>query len=163
MSKYKMVPVEPTAQMLLDGQGAWLKDPLQRSSTLYKAMVAAAPAVQGEPAAFDEDVALTLAEREFYTEIDERLAADIIRYARKLHTLYSAPQPAEQQPDVAQLVEALEQIERWDGFPSTGEVWEGSGEPVSYGAAFGSNGERDFMRGVARKALAAYHKQGGKP
>lgn len=54
--------------------------------------VLAAPAVQGEPVTFDEDVALTLAEREFYTEIDERLAADIIRYARKLHTLYTAPQ-----------------------------------------------------------------------
>lgn len=63
-------------------------------------------------------------------------------------------------PDVTQLMEALEQIERWDGFPSTGEVWEDSGEPVSYGAAFGSNGERDFMREVARKALAAYRKGG---
>ena len=56
------------------------------------------------------------------------------------------------------LVGSLEQIERWDGFPSIGEVWEESGEPVSYGAAFGSNGERDFMREVARKALAAHHK-----
>lgn len=65
-----------------------------------------------------------------------------------------------QAPDVTQLVEALEQIERWDGFPSTDKTWEGSGEPVSYGAAFGSNGERDFMREVARRALAA-HRKGG--
>lgn len=64
---------------------------------------------------------------------------------------FKSTQPA---PDVAALVEALEQIERWDGFPSTDKTWEGSGEPVSYGAAFGSNGERDFMREVARKALA---------
>lgn len=58
------------------------------------------------------------------------------------------------------LAEALEQIERWDGFPSTGKTWEGSGEPVSYGAAFGSNGERDFMRKVARKALDCYRQKG---
>ena len=57
---------------------------------------------------------------------------------------------------VTALVDALEQIERWDGFPSTNETWEGSGKPVSYSAAFGSNGERDFMRGVAKAALAAY-------
>lgn len=57
---------------------------------------------------------------------------------------------------VVALVTALEQIERWDGFPSTNETWEGSGKPVSYSAAFGSNGERDFMRGVASVALAAY-------
>ena len=62
-------------------------------------------------------------------------------------------------PDVLALVEALEQIKRWDGFPSTNESWEGSGKPVSYSAAFGSNGERDFMRGVAKAALAAYYKQ----
>jgi len=59
-----------------------------------------------------------------------------------------------QTAQMLELVEALEQIERWNGFPSTGKTWEGSGEPVSYGAAFGSNGERDFMRQVARKALA---------
>ena len=59
------------------------------------------------------------------------------------------------------LVEALEQIERWDGFPSTNETWEGSGKPVSYSAAFGSNGERDFMRGVAKAALAACREQKG--
>lgn len=60
---------------------------------------------------------------------------------------------------VAKLVEALEQIERWDGFPSTGETWEGSDRPVSFAAMYGSNGERDFMRSVAGKALAAYRNQ----
>jgi len=49
---------------------------------------------------------------------------------------------------------ALERIERWFGeFPKTGRVCLKSGDPVSYGAAFGSNGERDYMRGVAREAL----------
>ena len=103
---------------------------------------------------FDEDEALSLAERTFSTEIDEQLASDIIQYANQLRNRYQVKQQTES--DVTALVGALEQIERWDGFPSTNETWEGSGKPVSYGVAFGSNGERDFMRGVAKAALAAY-------
>lgn len=49
-----------------------------------------------EPVRFCEDTALTLAERTFSSEVDEQLSEDIIRYARRLHTLYSAPQPAVQ-------------------------------------------------------------------
>lgn len=56
------------------------------------------PAVQGEPVAFCEDAALSIAERTFNTEVDEQLASDIIQYAQRLHSLYNtAPQPAEQQ------------------------------------------------------------------
>lgn len=64
--------------------------------------------VQGEPVAFCEDAALSIAERTFSTEVDERLASDIIQYAQRLHSLYAAPQPAEQQPDATHLIEALE-------------------------------------------------------
>jgi len=65
-------------------------------------------------------------------------------------------------PAVAGLVEALSQIERWDGFPSTGKTWPESGEPMSYSACFGSNGEREFMRQLAAQALATYlAEQGG--
>lgn len=54
---------------------------------------------------------------------------------------------------VADLTKALEKIERWHGeFPPTGCTWD-DGTPVSYAANYGSNGERDFMRGVARAAL----------
>ena len=105
---------------------------------------------------FDEDEALTLAEQTFSTEINEQLAEDIIQYASRLHSRYQQTESG-----VTALVNALEQIERWDGFPSTNETWEGSGRPVSYSAAFGSNGERDFMRGVAKAALANYHKHKG--
>lgn len=50
---------------------------------------------------------------------------------------------------------ALQRIERWFGeFPETGKTWPETGDPVSYGACYGSNGERDYMREVARKALA---------
>lgn len=49
---------------------------------------------------------------------------------------------------------ALESIEKWFGeFPDTESKWP-DGSPMSYGALFGTNGERDFMREVARKALA---------
>jgi hypothetical protein len=37
------VPREPTTAMLAAGQVAWLNDPQKRSSTLYRAMVEAAP------------------------------------------------------------------------------------------------------------------------
>lgn len=80
-------------------------------------------------------------------EAKDRLDAEYL-YARLFAT---APR------DVTKpLVEALQRIERWfDEFPDTGQKW-GDGSPVSYGAAFGSNGERDYMRAVARQALAEY-------
>lgn len=53
------------------------------------------------------------------------------------------------------LVNALQKIARWhDEFPATGKTWD-DGTPMSYGAANGSNGERDYMRQVALDALAA--------
>jgi hypothetical protein len=54
--------------------------------------------------------------------------------------------------EIARMREALKIIERWDDFPPSGKQWPG-GAAMSYGAAFGSNGERDFMRGIARAAL----------
>lgn len=45
---------------------------------------------------------------------------------------------------------ALQRIERWFGeFPDVNQ----DGKPVPYGIARGSNGERDFMREIAREAL----------
>jgi hypothetical protein len=50
---------------------------------------------------------------------------------------------------------ALRKIARWrDEFPPTGRTWD-DGSPMSYGACFGSNGERDYMRQVALDALAS--------
>lgn len=52
------------------------------------------------------------------------------------------------------LVEALQRIERWFGeFPDTRRAWD-DGSPMSYAACFGTNGERDYMRSIAREALA---------
>jgi hypothetical protein len=56
---------------------------------------------------------------------------------------------------------ALAKIERWFGeFPETGEFWENtdgtmSDRPMSYASCHGSNGERDYMRSVARAAREA--------
>ena len=56
--------------------------------------------------------------------------------------------------EIERLRKAMEKIERWYGeFPESGREWE-PGRSMSYGAAFGSNGERDYMRKVAREALA---------
>lgn len=54
---------------------------------------------------------------------------------------------------ISVLESTLVRIEHWFGdFPPTGRVWQ-DGSPMSYGAAFGSNGEIDYMRSVAREAL----------
>ncbi len=50
--------------------------------------------------------------------------------------------------------DALEKIERWTEFPETGDYWADDGTPVSYGAAHGTYGERDYMRAIAREALS---------
>jgi hypothetical protein len=46
---------------------------------------------------------------------------------------------------------ALLIVWQWN-FPPSGVTWD-DGTPMSYGIAFGSNGERDYMRAVARTAL----------
>jgi hypothetical protein len=56
---------------------------------------------------------------------------------------------------VGELAETVARIERWFGeFPETGKFWD-DGTPMSYGACYGSNGERDFMRALARTALSS--------
>jgi len=54
---------------------------------------------------------------------------------------------------VAELERALRRIEKWFGeFPPSERHWP-DGAEMSYGIAFGSNGERDYMRTIARAAL----------
>ena len=55
---------------------------------------------------------------------------------------------------IKKLEAALQRIGKWQGeFPATGKTWPGSDRPMSYGSYNGSNGERDYMRNVALKAL----------
>ncbi len=51
------------------------------------------------------------------------------------------------------LRDALQRIAAWE-LPATGQFWP-SGNPVGYEAEYGSNGARDYIRGIARAALAA--------
>lgn len=53
------------------------------------------------------------------------------------------------------LEDALRRIAKWHGeFPSSGRFWDHEKtKPMSYGAAYGSCGERDYMRKVAQDAL----------
>lgn len=54
---------------------------------------------------------------------------------------------------VAKLEEALKQISDWS-LPSTGQFWDGDkARPMSYGACYGSNGERDYFKKIATRAL----------
>ena len=50
--------------------------------------------------------------------------------------------------------DTLRLIAEWskDTFPATGKTFD-NGHPMSYGAAFGSNGERDYMRSLANNTL----------
>lgn len=59
----------------------------------------------------------------------------------------------------AELLGALGIVERWE-LPETDETWQ-DGTPMSYTAAYGSNGARDFMRKVAKDARLAVTAMGG--
>ena len=50
---------------------------------------------------------------------------------------------------------ALQKVVNWNCFPSTGRFYgePANTRPMSYGACYGSNGERDYMRNLAKKAL----------
>jgi hypothetical protein len=49
---------------------------------------------------------------------------------------------------------ALSVVQKWQ-LPSTGQFWDDDKtQPMSYGACYGSNGERDFMRNVANEAIS---------
>jgi hypothetical protein len=50
---------------------------------------------------------------------------------------------------------ALTIVQKWQ-LPSTGKFWDKEEtQPMSYEAAYGSNGAREFMRNVANEALSA--------
>lgn len=61
------------------------------------------------------------------------------------------------------LIAALKTIEAWE-LPPTGKFWdEERTRPTSYETEYGSNGARDYIRAVARDALAATAPNAGAP
>lgn len=165
MTDYKLMPVEPAADMLGNAMSVcigfsgdygtyscYLSEDAARE--VYQAFRAAAPAVQGEPVEFDypdfheqgmgcglEDRNITdryEAMRYGWDEALERVAENI----GSLGPLYTFPQPTEQHPapDVAGLVLALERINGMDS--------------MSYHSL-------ESAKLVARFALSAHRKQRG--
>lgn len=71
----------------------------------------------------------------------------------------AVPPPAVEQETVREKVaEALETIIEWKDFPETGLIHDDGKTPKSYGWCYGSNGERDYMRGIAQDALTLLRK-----
>ncbi len=85
----------------------------------------------------------------------ERLRTDVLWHRRRGNETI-ARDCQEAADEIERLRAVLQRIERWHGeFPATGKRWSETGAPMSYSAAYGSNGERDYMRQVARDALVA--------
>lgn len=88
---------------------------------------------------------------------DRELAESAYIQGRADQSKLSCERPDDAKGDAETTRRALEKIERWFGeFPETNRFWDEpkNKEPMSYAACFGSNGERDYMREVARNALA---------
>lgn len=65
---------------------------------------------------------------------------------------YYAIQLVAAQERIKTLEAALTIVVKWE-LPPTGRFWDDNVTPMSFGACYGSNGERDFMRHVANEAL----------
>lgn len=50
--------------------------------------------------------------------------------------------------------EALQKVLKWE-MPVTGQFWDKEEkQPMSYAAAYGSNGERDYIKSIAKAAIS---------
>lgn len=89
-------------------------------------------------------------------QLTTREASVFDRALRRSATVVASGKLREAVQDAGQtsLRKALEQIERWDGFPETGKTWK-DGATVTYGGLHGPEGQIEHMRSVARAALAA--------
>lgn len=136
MSEYKVVPVEPTPEMVSAAEDAYM--PFGDMELALRMAILAAPAVQGEPVAylFPDEVGRTK------IVLGKETAEHWCPPGESITPLYTAPQPTEQQsaPDASGLVVTLKSIEEWV------MRYADPKHPVAK---------------VARKALADYRKQGG--
>ena len=92
MNDYKLVPVEPTEAMI-DAAREAHEGEAYLPVSLYKAMLAESPDVQGEPVAWQRvdwpDRVITNLSRRSIAEVDNEV---------EFRPLYAAPQPAEHRP-----------------------------------------------------------------
>lgn len=166
MNKYKLVPIEPTREMIDAGQMAvsgFPRDVLDR----YQAMLAAAPEIKNPKLAVHDcteeeilmcqhvlfelanadSVDLETGVVELYGEDDQGREAwaevNFQEYAAKAAAILGSVDAA---PDVAILVETLESIaEYWNQDSNEGAMRDAC----------------EYAQAAAQAALAAYHKQGG--
>lgn len=141
MSEYKVVPVEPTAEMMSTGgieMGARDED----ARTVWKAMIAAAPAVQGEPVYLYRRRGFRSFETCNHVQYAE-LSAKPRLFETKV--LYTAPQPA---PDVKALMEALRVL------VAAGHRLNDEAEECTYDDGMAEVASYDFW-GYFREALEA--------
>lgn len=111
MTDYRLVPVEPTPEMVEAAEDAYM--PFGDMEMAIRMALLAAPAVQGELVAITDADILAIAGRvescpvsPWWLKDDVAIGdvrAAVLRFARAL--LVAAPQPAEQQPDTTQPVE----------------------------------------------------------
>lgn len=162
MTDYKLVPVEPTPEMLdaavqdgicVDGKPVWKRDVEFQAKWKYQQMLAAAPAQQVDPVSaqvryrrpekglLDWSVwqSAPIMLNRPYGEIDSR------GWEVEYRLLYTTPQPA---PDVTQLVEALEACAAalaWNCFGECRAIHAGPIMPA------------DRALQMARDVLVSYH------
>lgn len=143
--KYKLVPLEPTPEMV-EAAREHHEGEAYLPVSVYKAMLAAAPAVQGEAVEYGwrliaVNEAWDALERALSRACNKGYMPVTMGAEWNAFDWTEAPQPEEQQPapDESALVEALEDI---------GASWHGVQTELE-----------KYMRNVARRALAAHRKQ----
>lgn len=144
MSKHKLIPIEPTKDMVIAGGKSLFERGFftlpEDVIECCKSMLAAAPEVEQEPVAWARMKDGRLAD----VFADRKLAEFLSGFAAgKLKPLYLHPQPA---PDVTILVEALESIaEYWNQDSNEGAMRDAC----------------EYAQSAALAALATYLQQGG--
>ncbi len=88
-----------------------------------------------------------------YQEINQELKAENEKLKEELLKLVDSRDDSIEDLKLIneELVQALEIISNWN-LPDTGRTWD-DGTPMSYEAAYGSNGARDYIKSVASQAI----------
>lgn len=133
-----------------DEEKALLSKPLLRAATLLRAAKEIRDIELLRAALAESDGALFKATGEIIAVTNER---DV--WARRAETAES--DNSRLRGKVEEAVKVLSRIERWFGeFPQVTETApDGTIKPSTYGWLYGSNGERDYMRGLARAFLGS--------
>jgi predicted transcriptional regulator YdeE len=99
-------------------------------------------------AKFDEEKALTESLVEDFQQ-QKRIVQLVLQSRSRMHKQYAQLKEKADKMEVA-----LKIVQQWQ-LPPTGQFFDDDKtKPMSYGYCYGSNGERDYMKAIATKALA---------